>query len=537
MPPVRSSRPRTAPRPATEDTVGSRRRRLAARLAGAATIVAAVWAAYHPALIAPLIFDDIRVVAGNPSIEKLWPLYSSEPSPLNPVAGTPTSVRPLVNLSLALNYSLGGLDPRGYHVFSIVLHALTALLLWSVVRRTLDLEFFAGRFAGVSHLLGFATALVWALHPLDTETVIYVTQRTEGMMGFFYLATLLTSICYWTATRPAARIAWVVLATASALLGMVSKEMMASAPAMVLLYERTFVRGTFLGALRRSWPLYAGLALGWMPIVVFSLRGVRTPLAGFDQGVPAHEWWLTECEALCMYLRMVFWPWPLSLHHGITYLTSLREAWPYVAATAALVAATVVLVLRRTAAGFVGAWLLAVLSPTLLVPLVIEIAAERRMYVPLMAIVPLVIAGTYELARWAFDSGKGRASSQAAGPRAMQAPAVLTLCAAGVLALVFFAAVDRRALLFADDLALWSDAVRQYPDDAIVLVFEGIALERRGRPKEALEDFQRAVRNDPKSFVAHYNVAHARTGRAQARGHRRIPGGVGNPFRRPPLEQ
>jgi protein O-mannosyl-transferase len=142
---------------------------------------------YGPSVSTPFIFDDVPGIVQNPSLFRLWPLLGSAPhfAPLNPPRLSPTSGRPLVNLSFAINYQLGGLNPVGYHLFNLMLHWLSAILLMGIVRRTLQLEFFRERFGNVAIPLGFLAALVWALHPLQTETVVYVTQRTELSVAFF----------------------------------------------------------------------------------------------------------------------------------------------------------------------------------------------------------------------------------------------------------------------------------------------------------------------------------------------------------------
>ena len=195
------------------------------------------------------------------------------------------------------------------------------MLLWAIVARTLRLDYFQGRFDRVAEPLSFAAALVWALHPVNTESVVYVTQRTELMMGMFYLATLyLQHSLLDRRSRPAARATCLVLATLACLSGMLCKEMMASAPAMVLLFERTFVTGSFRRALDRSWPLYVGLALAWVPVLALNYYGPRTPAAGFGMGVAAHEWWFTQAKVLFLYLKLAVWPWPLVIHYEIPYL-------------------------------------------------------------------------------------------------------------------------------------------------------------------------------------------------------------------------
>src|SRR5262249_10533669 len=159
-------------------------------------------------------------ILNNPSIVHLWPLIGSEgqTGPLNPPPNRPTSARPVVNLTFAVNYAIGGTDTVGYHAFNIAAHALSALLLWAIVWRTLTLDYFGGRFDRIAGGASFTAALVWAVHPLNTESVAYVTQRTESLMGFFYLAVLYASLRYWEATSRVSRIAWLFAAAAAGIL-------------------------------------------------------------------------------------------------------------------------------------------------------------------------------------------------------------------------------------------------------------------------------------------------------------------------------
>src|SRR4051812_20594559 len=225
----------------------------------------AIGVVYGPARHSQFIFDDVGAIEKNSSIRSVWPLISTtgRPGPLNPLAELPTSGRLLVNLTFAMNYYVGELNPVGYHVVNMVFHFLTALLVWVILRRTLRLPYFAGRFKTTAGWLAMAVALLWALHPLQTEAVVYVTQRTELMMAFFYLATVYCSLRYWSQTARA-RTIWLILAVLACAAGMASKEVMVSAPLMVLLFDRTFISGSMMEALRRSWRLYAGLAATWL---------------------------------------------------------------------------------------------------------------------------------------------------------------------------------------------------------------------------------------------------------------------------------
>jgi tetratricopeptide (TPR) repeat protein len=384
--------------------------------------------------------------------------------------------------------------------------------LWAIVRRTLLLDYFRGQFEGVAGVLALGGALIWAVHPLNTESVAYVTQRTESMMGFFYLATFYAALRYWNAKVPFSRAAWLLVATATSVLGMLSKEMMASAIAMVLLFERTFVAGSFRRAWQRSWPLYLGLAVGWLPILAINFHGPRTPLAGFHLGVPAHVWWLTQAKVLLIYLKLALWPWPLVIHYEVPYLESFKAAWPWLLGVALLAGATLAMVWRRTAVGFVGGWLFAVLSPTLLIPMPGETLAERRMYVPLMAIVPLAVVGGFALFEWLVQ----RFTSNTIRPRPSRTALAATAAATLALAAVFSMVSIRRLAAYRTELAVWQDAATYQPHDPLVQINLGTALASQGRSAEAIGHFNEALQLDPDPRHAHFSHAHFNLGRALA---------------------
>ncbi len=488
------------------------------RVVGGLVLVAAVCGVYRGALRGAFLFDDLATVVNNPSIVHLWPLVGSGSSggPLNPSENHPASARPVVNLSLAINYHFGQFDPVGYHAFNIGVHALSALMLWAIVWRTLLLGYFGGRFESTAGFLSFSAALLWALHPLNTESVAYVTQRTESMMGFFYLATLYASLRYCGAASRLSRSGWLILATVAGMLGMLSKEMMASAIGMVLLYERTFVRDSFRAALRQSWPLYMGLALEFVPAIAINYHGPRTPLAGFHLGVPAYVWWLTQTEVALKYLKLAFWPRPLVIHYEVPFLRTISDALPWLLPVGLLILVTLVLVWRRTSLGFVLAWFFAVLSPTLLIPLLGETMAERRMYVPLMAMVPWVVVAAYVTLQWIFQVGpKGVESlwrkefSDHGKSVTAKDPRPLLVTMAGTLALVaaFGAVSIHRVAAYKDDLSIWEDAVRYQPDDPLVQVNLGTSLGKAGRTEESKQHFEKALELDPNHSHAHYNLA------------------------------
>jgi tetratricopeptide (TPR) repeat protein len=476
-------------------------------------LTGAVWAVYGCAINAPLIFDDKESIENNASIRQLWPLVGStgQPGPLRPPYHIPMSGRPLVNLTLALNYHFGGLEPVGYHVVNISLHLLVALLLFAIIRRTLQLAYFGNKFDRAATPLALAVALLWAVHPLVTETVIYTTQRTELMVASFYLATLYSAMRYWATPTRGSRAAWLSLAVLASLAGMASKEVMVSAPVIVLLFERTLVAGSFRRAWQQSWPLYVGLAATWLLLLALNSGGPRSDSAGFHLGVPLLAWWLTQAKVFWMYLKLVVWPWPLVIHYGTTYLDSFSTAWPAVLGVVVLAAIVVVLLWRDRAAGVLGAWALAILAPTSLVPITTELAAERRMYLPLAAVVTLLIVGGY----WLVRQTASRLGSER--NHAGRWPLAAAGCAMVLVVFVASVASARRLAVYNDPLALWQGTVASQPKDPMAYYNLGIALADRDRLQEAIQCYQRTIELKPDYANAHYNMGNllARAGQTQ----------------------
>jgi tetratricopeptide (TPR) repeat protein len=466
------------------------------KCSGAVLLWVIIWAVYGRAMHSPFIFDDSATINENQSLRHLWPLFGNvhHPGPLNPAKELPTAGRPLVNFTFALNFQFSGAkSTNGYHVINLIIHMLTAFLLWRIVARTLKLDFFKGQFTASAEPLGWVTALLWAIHPLNTEAVVYITQRTELMVGLFYLATLLCSLEYWLAPESGKR-RWIVLATLASLAGMASKEVMATAPIVVLLYERTFISGTLRAALRRSWPLYVGLFGSWILLLALNISGPRSGTAGFNLEVPPLVWWYTQAEVIWMYLKLCIWPWPLLLHYELVYLGALKIAWPWLLASILLAAATCILLWRRFAAGFVGAWMFLILSPTLVVPIVTEVAVERRMYLPLAAITALVVVGGYWLMQRIGESLSLEKSGNTLKNRILFGSGI------GLAAAIFitWCALDvNRLSAYQDEVVLWQNILPYYPNDSAAHYNLGFLLSSRGQYKEAATSYGHAVDLNP----------------------------------------
>lgn len=480
MPPVDPAR--AAPRP-----------RLAAwPLLAPALLVLAVVLAYANTLRAPFLFDDVGAVMENPTIRNLASLAIFQP----PADGSTTTGRPLVNASFALNYALSGDHVGSYHALNLAIHAAAALTLLGLLRRTLaSLQLKLSSFNSAAAAL--AAAALWALHPLQTESVTCIAQRTESLCGFFYLFAF---YAFARAASPAAEPSpgwsaltptrWLALSVVSSALGMATKEVMVTAPVLVFLYDRTFVAGSFSAAWRARRGYYLALAATWFVLIALLVlnSGARGASAGFGLGITPWTYLLTQAEALVLYLRLALWPYPLVLDYGTAVVRSLAEVWWQGPVVLALLAATAVSLFSRRpslrALGFAGAWFFVILAPSSsVVPLITQTIAEHRMYLPLAALIAVAVVGL-----------------------SARLPTIAGPCFAALSLAALFATVARNHL-YRDPVVIWSDNVARLPANPRGHHNLALALHHGGRAAESHAHFARAIALDPAYVTAHFNWA------------------------------
>jgi tetratricopeptide (TPR) repeat protein len=491
----------------------------------AAIIVLAGIVAYAGSLSGPFVLDDFVSIVNNEQIRE----WSNPGAVLSPRRELPTAGRPLVNLSFAVNYTLGGLEPRGYHLVNLAFHLLSGLFVFGIVRRTLQLIFRLKPEAtavdrrpeatavdrrpeptavdrkpqatGVN--LGFAAALVWTLHPLNTEAVNYVTQRTELMMAFFYLLTLYASVRA-TTPRP---LAWSTVAVASCFAGMACKESMVTAPIVVMLYDSVFVFGSPREAIGRRWRFYAALCTSWILLAALVWPGPRMRSAGFSTDVSPWTYLLNQTVMISRYLQLAVWPDRLVASYGPPVPLTLGDVWPHALLVSALLALAAIAVVRWPRWGFLAACFFITLAPTSsIVPIATEVGAERRMYLPLIALVTLAVVAASFLTHARRNAG------------AVTLAVVATLFSLGTIVrtreyaspvLLAQSTVERYptstahhqlgvALLVAGDRAAALSALRRaIPGAPRAHYTLGVELVKEGRTNEAIEQFQAFLREEP----------------------------------------
>ena len=326
---------------------------------------------------------------------------------------------------------------------------------------------------------------------------MYVVQRTELLAACFYLLTLLFFVL---ATRSVRSTALLAASVAACALGMLSKEIVVSAPIAVWLYDAVFVSGSFGAALRKRRAYYAGLAGTWLILASLLTRtGGTIEGTGLDLelGLTPWEYLLTQSRVVLHYLRLAVWPHPLRLYYDWPAIRTLGEAWPYLLVIVPLAGATAWAVMKRRPAGFAGALFFMVLAPSSsIVPVPTELVGERRMYLPLAAVVALLTSMVLVLLRRAGLAGRA------------VVPAALTTLIAAILGVTTVSRVrDYRT-----EESIWRDTAAKAPRSALVRNNLGRALAAQGRVDEAIAEYREGLRIDPR-HARHPQQAGQRAGR------------------------
>jgi protein O-mannosyl-transferase len=454
-------------------------------------IVVAGLFAYRSSMQGAFVMDDRTAILQNATIRTLWPPWPA----FSPPEKSPVHGRPLVNLSLALNYALGGTSVTSYHLFNLAFHILAALVLFGVLRRTFRSPALGERYREQATGFAAAISLLWVVHPLASETVLYTIQRTELLMGFFFLLTFYGAIRGFE--EPGSR-AWLVLSWTAFLLGLGCKEIIVVAPLAVLFFDWLFWSKSPADALRRHRALYVGFVTVLLLFVLFVGTRLRHAFTGLGRRMSPWDYALTQLGVIVHYIRLAIWPHPLVADYQWPVATSVTQVLPAMIVVATLLALTVWGLTRRAPIAFLGVWFFGILAPTSSFrPLSVEVAAERRMYLPLVAVLVLVVLGIDAMVRF------------------LEAPRTAGWAVAGGLALVLAFVTLRRSEDYRTTLSFWTDVVAKRPDNARAHMWLGNYYRETGRGADALAQLSEAVRIEPDNTNARNSLgaAFARQGR------------------------
>jgi tetratricopeptide (TPR) repeat protein len=265
-----------------------------------------------------------------------------------------------------------------------------------------------------------------------------------------------------------------------------SKESMVTAPLTVALYDRIFVFRSLRDTFRHRWPLYLGLSATWLFLAAQVAATPRANSAGFTTNVSVWTYLLNQAAIIVRYLRLVFWPVDLVINYGQPAAYTLREVLPQAVVVMALLSLTVAAFRWNTSLAFLGAWFFITLAPTSSVlPIATEVAAERRMYLPLMAVITAIVMTLYGSTRLRQHVSRA-----------------VTAVAVAAIGIALGAGTIRRNAEHQSWLTLARTTLDRWPSDA-AYAGVGSELARLRQDEEALPLLRIAARTEPR---ARYNL-------------------------------
>lgn len=457
----------------------------------------AVLLVYSNSLQGAWVYDDTNDILANPSIRRLWPLKSVFYLP-----GQGFTTRPITYLTFAFNFATGAYNPLHYHLTNLAIHLAASLAFLGVLRRTLSLPALRERFAEDAQTLAFLTALLWALHPLLTESVSYVTQRYESLMGMFVF---LTFYCVLRRESSPSPWKWSLLASLSCLLALGSKEVAISLPILILLFDFLFLSNDPKETWRKRKYLYLGLLMAWAIFLPLQLFTQRRIFAGFGLTLPWWRYALNQPGVILHYIRISLWPNPLNFDYFWPTSSSWQHLAPSILVVLAAMGATLWGLFRKARIAFLPICFFMILAPTSSIMPILDLAVEHRMYLPLAPLVVLVTFTFHHLTR-SLRTREGL--SHRAYRLGTAVLVALVLSAFGCL--TYLRNEDYRS-----PLDLWQQTVAHSPKNPRAHHNFAIALAERGNLEKARDHYEQSIRLAPQVplFLSNYGMLLSRMGK------------------------
>lgn len=448
------------------------------------TVLVAVTAAvYSGARGGAFQYDDFFSILINPHLDR-WTTF---------VGHLDHMVRPLLYATFLIDRSVYGNDPAGYHVLNLLLHLGSGLLVYRILTRVV---------AEDAKHVPFWTALLFLLHPIQTEAVTYISGRASSLMAFFYLLALALydgGVVRWRQGVPHRQ--YLIGALLSFVLALSSKETAMTFPVTLLLWDRLVRR--LDGEEFRQAILSVHLPF-WLVLVAASAWVLWHPrysmLAQFSLQVrPLGDNLLSQLNAVTYALLLMFCPWRLNFDHDLPVLHSIFE-WPLpidLLVLGGLGTVAVLAVRRFPFFSFGIGWFFIQLLPTSLIPRN-DLLSERNLYLSSIGLLLAIVVVGAGLTQWLM--------------KVFPRPRILRLGANGLAVLLGLALCTftyQRNVLYSDPVLLWSDTIEKSPHKARPHNNLGHAYALQDDWERALEEFRIAVQLDPDYALAKKNLRDA----------------------------
>lgn len=478
-----------------------------------------VFLLYGRTLDYPMVFDDLTYLQDNPLFSDPasyhFPLWYSEfvNKPVSMGLDSDLAVnfvlRPVAYASFYINYLLDGFQPRWYRAVNVAIHAANACLIYSLFALLLRQSRYATSLTQESmHRISIISAILFAVHPVATESVTYIVQRFTSLAAFFFLLALLLQARAWAVPHAKGQLLWKLSALVSVVMGMLTKECTFMAPVMLLLIDKLIIGTQFREVWKRNWLFL--LSLPVVPILVLlvsmtlndgmmDIQHAANITNSRDLPHSHSAYIITQITVVAHYLKLILWPanlnldpeWPLFESFGnrrvlqslLVLLFSFCAAFGHWFRDRGY--------LRASVAFAALIWFFLCLIPSSgLVPLP-DFVAEHRTYLPSLG---LMLIAACLLDRLFHLKVYNRSASIVAG--------VLVF----VLVLVLAGVTWQRNGVWSSRVTLWEDTASKSPRRYRAWNNLGSAYFESSELDKASAAFRRAIEIEPRFETPYYNL-------------------------------
>ncbi len=427
---------------------------------------------YAPALHGQFVFDDLFLAYTNPHAATLslarW-----------------CGLRPILGLSFWANFQLAGLDSFLYHAVNVLLHSLSAILLFFIVRKLMELASTTGARGQV--LAGFA-ATMFLVHPVQTEAVAYIASRSENLSVFFMFA----AFCLFLYRR-SKQLTWPesigILILFAAATG--TKEPALVLPCVFLLTDYFFNPGYTFSGIRANWRLYVPTFFVVLAATLFVWSYIsRDPMIGFHlQNLTWYQYFFTQCRAFFLYIGLFLVPVGLNVDHQFSESFTVFDHGAVIAVAAIIGLLAVAYFFRRhyplASYGFLV--FVVLLAPTSSFIPIRDVFVERRLYLPFIGLLLIALEPL----------------------RRIEVPQKVMVVMLACLCVVPAYLTWKRTAVWTSTIRLWEDSVASAPRKPRPHIGLGNAYMHLNRCNEAVREYQAAYHLDKPDFTLKYNLATA----------------------------
>lgn len=490
--------------------------------------------AYSNSFDAPFVFDGVSYIIDNPIIKDMSYFTHPFKGGMSQTSEAFYQFKPrfIAYLSFALNYKLGGLDPRPYHALNLLIHIASAMLLYSITWLTLKTPKLEGSALQThAYTISALCAMLFVAHPVQVQAITYVVQRFASMAGMFTLAALAAYIFAALSDKGVRRCTLYAMSLITVCMAMLSKQSAFTAPVLIIFYDLVFLKGGRSERIARMLPMLVTMVI--VPLTMMNF-GAQLPKAVNTATVShlvisRHDYFISEFRVIITYLKILFYPVNLMVDYDYPVSRSLTApgVLPALGMILILIADAFYLLYqsRRTipalalpALGII--WFFIALSVESSVFQLDDLIFEHRLYLPSAGIVIAAVSGLF------IAFGERHA-------RTLISALIMLACVLAVL-------THERNELWRDPVALWRDNVQKAPgkvrphhnlaveydargmkDDAIgefnaalainpkdadLLTELGLTLASMGRMDEAMARYKEALASNPSLLKAHVNL-------------------------------